>query len=726
MNPRFDSLKVAAARKTVLSNGSNGGHDDYVNNFGSHLFGRSIMEKMLPQDVFNNVIDAMDGRDNIKSEYSDAIAYAMKEWATNLGATHYSHWFQPLTGAPAEKHDAFIDWHTNDSVIEEFSGKQLSQGEPDASSFPSGGLRSTYEARGYTGWDASSPPFLWDSGDGLTLCIPCVFFSWAGDVLDYKIPLLRSEQMLNEVMLRLTSLCGTKAGQVYSTVGWEQEYFVIDRALRAARSDLMVLDKTVIGAPPPKGQELSDHYFGAVKDRILAYMRDFEEQAIKLGIPVKTRHNEVAPAQHEIASIYEKASISVDHNILIMELMRNIANRHDLACILHEKPFAGINGSGKHTNWSLATDSGINLLDPTDYPEDSLQFIILMTAILKAVHNNSDLLSFSASSYGNDSRLGGDEAPPSIMSVYLGGALESLLDNIEKNGCHHSNNKDKYDFGLKVVGEMFKDNTDRNRTSPFAFTGNKFEFRAVGSTANISLPVMIINTIVAKSVKAMLDEITIGMPVEGYSREELVEHAMPVIRRCLKESRDIRFSGDNYSLAWEEEAKKRGLSSFKNALEAYTVLLQEKSIETFEGILTEQEVTSRYDILCDKYYKLSSIEAVLILDIVETEILPVVVEYQKDLATSLGLTRQLGLEIALDGQEALLCDVSALAETIIVLCKSLHYKHDKFKASADKESDCIELLSGIKELRATVDKAEKVVDDKLWRFPKYRELLFYV
>lgn len=537
MNPRFKAIESIVTRKTSINESTKISPSDL---FGSHVFTRKIMQQMLPREIYKNIINAMEGSEKIRPEYADTIAVAMKEWATALGATHYSHWFQPLTGASAEKHDSFIDWKTSDEVIEKFSGKQLLQGEPDASSFPSGGLRSTYEARGYTGWDPTSSVFVWQGGDGLTLCIPSIFFSWTGDVLDTKIPLLRSDKKINDALLRVLKLTGIPAQFVFSTLGCEQEYFVIDRGLRNLRPDIVLTGRTVFGAASPKGQELQDHYFGSVKDRILSYMQDFETAALRLGIPVKTRHNEVAPAQHEVAPVFEKSSAAVDHNILLMELMRQIAAKHQLSCLIHEKPFQGLNGSGKHCNWSLSTDTGINLLDPTETPGQSLHFLILLTAILNAVHKHSALLRASIGSAANDFRLGGHEAPPAIISVYLGGEIEKILQNIEQKGSHSDvTAKNLYDLGLMVIPDLTKDNTDRNRTSPFAFTGNKFEFRAVGSSANTAFPMTVLNAVVAESVNLMMDEIEAKLDLKKSkpSLQKLGEAVIPVIRKYLKSSR---------------------------------------------------------------------------------------------------------------------------------------------------------------------------------------------
>lgn len=692
--------------------------------FGAHVFNRSVMQKMLPKDVYKNICKAMEGMEKIKPEYADTIAVAMKEWAISLGATHYSHWFQPLTGASAEKHDSFIEWSSSDQVIEAFNGKQLVQGEPDASSFPSGGLRSTYEARGYTGWDPSSPAFVWRGGDGVTLCIPSVFFSWTGDVLDSKIPLLRSDAKINAAVLRLLSLTGISANRVYSTLGAEQEYFVIDRRLRNLRPDLLLSGRTVFGAPSPKGQELQDHYFGAVKDRILSFMHDFELAALELGIPVKTRHNEVAPAQHEVAPVFEKASVSIDHNILLMELMRKIAGQHDLACLLHEKPFRGINGSGKHCNWSLATDTGINLLDPTDTPEESLHFLILLTAILNAVHKHSALLRASIGSAANDFRLGAHEAPPAILSIYLGKELEEVLDSIQAEGVHQRKGaKGRMDLGVPTLPDMTKDNTDRNRTSPFAFTGNKFEFRAVGSSANPSLPITVLNAIVAESLNALLDEI------EQHSAKGLLQAAIPVIQKYLKQSKPVRFDGDNYSLEWQKEAKKRGLPNLHRSIEAFEAFKSPSTLQVFKGILTGPELKSRYEILCELYGHTLHIESKLMLDIFHSQLLPSALKFQKASSEAILATEVLLGKQACKEQKKHLKDLVETIEKAIKqadLLDQIRGKSDQLAVAERAYAFAEKVVPEGEKLREFVDHLETLVDDSLWPLPKYRELLFLV
>jgi len=729
MNPRYAASEAVSKRSRPLSSVSTSLSSSEA--FGMHVFNRSVMQKMLPREIYKNVLNAIEGREKIKPEFADPIALAMKDWAVSLGATHYTHWFQPLTGASAEKHDAFIDWNSPDQVIEKFSGKQLIQGEPDASSFPSGGLRSTYEARGYTGWDPTSPAFVWSGGDGMTLCIPSFFLSWRGDVLDSKIPLLRSDKKINDSVMRLLRLTGISANYVNSTLGCEQEYFVIDRIWRNLRPDLVMAGRTVFGAPSPKGQELQDHYFASVKDRILCYMRDFELAALKLGIPVKTRHNEVAPAQHEIAPVFERSSTAIDHNILLMELMRQTATKHDLSCLLHEKPFHGLNGSGKHCNWSLATDSGVNLLDPSNMPENNMHFLILLTAILNAVHEHSSLLRASVGSAANDFRLGGHEAPPAIISVYLGKELETILENIEAKGSYtRSSDKSFFDLNIPFTPDLAKDNTDRNRTSPFAFTGNKFEFRAVGSSANPALPITVLNAIVAESLNHMLDEIEKNLKSKGRpTKKALIEAALPVVRKYLRSSRNIRFTGDNYSEDWMAEAASRSLPIVKKSIEAFEALKSKKSATVFEGILTEEELHSRYDILADIYSHTINIETNLMVDMFRTQIFPAAIEQQNKLAASItnyghaigaskGLTRQTEqLQLLAEHIEQAIEALNGLEEA----------RQNAISMSAPKQRGkafCDKVLPKTEILRELVDKLEAHIDDALWTLPKYRELLF--
>lgn len=678
------------------------------------------MKHMLPKEVYENICFAMEFSSAIDPAFSDTIALAMKEWAISHGATHYTHWFQPLTGTCAEKHDSFIDFSKEGGggVLEQFSGKQLIQGEPDASSFPSGGLRSTYEARGYTGWDPTSPVFLWKTEGGLVLCIPTVYFSWTGEALDAKIPLLRSDLKLNKAALRLLKLTGIPASKVYSTIGLEQEYFVIDRSLRNLRPDLLLLGKTVYGAMPPVGQELQDHYLGSVKDRILNFMIDFEKEALKLGIPIKTRHNEVAPAQHEVAPIFEKSSIAIDHNLLLMELMRHIAVRHHLSCLLHEKPFKGFNGSGKHSNWSLSTDLGLNLLDPGESIGNNLHFLILLTAILHGVHQHAPLLRASIGSYSNDSRLGGHEAPPAIISIYLGSELEGLLDEIERKGSYSGKSgKINYDLGMAVIANLKQDSTDRNRTSPFAFTGNKFEFRAVGSSQNPAFPATVLNAVVADSLNQILDEVE-----KSKGKKDVWESALPVIQKYLKISRPIRFAGDNYSDDWKKEAHSRKLLNLEKSIAAFEAYKAPATFQIFEEILSKKELLSRYEVVVEEYLNRLKIEVRLMLDIFYSQILPVALECQKNYSKSLLATQEVA-NVTGKKQLELLKTLNAEIEKALTHATSL-------KNASLKDAKVLQYVESVdasmQDLRKAVDTLEQIVDDRLWPLPKYRELLFLV
>ena len=696
--------------------------------FGRRVFNSNVMEHMLPEEVQKNIRNAKEGIETIKVDYADMIALAMKEWAQSHGATHYCHWFQPLTGFTAEKHDSFIDWKTSDSIITKFSGKQLIQGEPDASSFPSGGLRVTYEARGYTGWDPSSNVFIWQSGEEAVLCIPSVFFSWTGQVLDNKIPLLRSDYRINQACLRLLALTKTPANRVFSTLGWEQEYFIIDQRHFEARPDLVLLEQTIYGAPSPKGQDLQDHYFGAVKERIISFMKEVEDSAIELGIPVKTRHNEVAPAQHEVAAVFEKASRSVDHNLLMMQIMRQIAAKHGLACIMKEKPFAELNGSGKHNNWSLATDSGLNLLDPTDTPENSIQFLILLTAILHAVHKHASLLRASVACFGNDFRLGGHEAPPAIISVHLGDTLEQTLDAIEKNQNSTSLKQKPYNLQIPTIPDLPKDNTDRNRTSPFAFTGNKFEFRAVGSSQSCSFPITVINCIVAESLEMILHEIESELTGDEAEKKSLNQIALPVIRKYIIKSKPIRFSGDNYSESWVKEAKKRQLPNIPKSIQAIDVFKDKKTEVVFNGILTPAELQSRYLVQEEELRNTINIFTKLHLQLFYNDILPAVIKYQSLHAKALLRLKELGLT---DSQEqyALLSKQQILLNQALKEANELEEKIKNSIVLHNEESKQLyvdDFPKHCSNLRRIVDEIEEKMDRANWPLPSYWEMLFLV
>jgi glutamine synthetase len=686
--------------------------------FGSSTFGRQQIEQCLSKKQAANWLAAIDGRERIERDHLDVFAEVLKEWAIRHGATHFTHWFQPLTGFSAEKHDSFLSSKGN-GVIEELRGKELLQGEPDASSFPSGGLRSTESARGYTVWDPRTPPFLYESAGELTLAIPSLFFSWKGEALDAKIPLLRSEEKLQTAVLRLLHLADKPATIAFPTLGPEQEYFAIDRDHFCSRPDLVLAGRTVYGAKPAKGQELEDHYFSNISDRTLAFMRDFEEAALLLGIPLKTRHNEVAPAQHEVAPIFERASIAADHNLLLMQLMRQHALRHDLACLFHEKPFLGINGSGKHCNWSIATDTGLNLLDPR---EDSFVFIVLLTAILSAVHEHAPLLRASIGSAGNDWRLGGSEAPPTILSIYLGEELEGIVNKII-HGKNREEMRRDIDLGLSYILLHKRDTSDRNRTSFFAFTGNKFEFRAVGSSQNVSWPVTILNAIVADSLQHLLDEIEecIG-PGEG---GDLLALSLPVLRKTLRAAEPVLFSGNGYSREWEKEAAKRGLSNIRKSFHAFAVWQNPKIEKLLSGILSAGELHSRHEIAIEQYVKQMTIECNLMIELFRERILPAAIGQQKEWAESLSYLSS--FEIKPDLQiQSLNIFVQAIEEAISFVNELEEAKEQGDELAFDARGKVLCELAHprMEKARKAVDRLEGMVDHARASLPKYSELLF--
>jgi glutamine synthetase len=670
------------------------------------------MERALPKDVFARVRQAVEGKAAVRSEDADCLARALREWAAARGATSFCHWFQPLTGLAAEKHDAFIDWGDEGGLIEKFTGKMLLRGEPDASSFPSGGIRCTSEARGYTSWDPTTPPFLWKSGGCTVLCIPSIFFSWGGQALDMKIPLLRSDAAISQAALRLLRLLGIEAQAVYSTLGCEQEYFLVDRALYALRPDLMLTGRTLFGTLPAKGQELEDHYFGTVPERVLAFMRELEEAAYDLGIPIKTRHGEVAPGQYESAPIFARASLAVDHNILLMELMRQVAVRHDLVCLLHEKPFAGINGSGKHNNWSLSTDTGMNLLDPTAAPESSLLFLSTLAAVLSAVHTHAALLRASIASAGNDHRLGGHEAPPAIMSVYLGEALERVLDGIERGVSCALESGGELRLGIPHIPSLPKDSTDRNRTSPFAFTGNKFEFRSVGASAHCALPITVLNSAVAESLHRLVDEI------EGrVASKPLQEAVLEAVSASLQASKAVRFSGNNYSPEWAEEARRRGLPVIPRSFHALSVWKEPKTVRVFEGVLDSVELEARRSVWEEQYSKVVHVEAKLMVEMVRTQVLPAALEYLGKVAP---VATQGALRAYREALDARVVRCLEEAEALEAERKKAALLHGERQGQAF----CDLVTACAKRLRAAVDELEMEVSDPLWPLPKYRELLY--
>ncbi len=693
--------------------------------FGEDIFGAQVMMERLPKDVYKRVREIIHEGRKLDLDTANAVAHAIKEWAIEKGATHYCHWFQPMTGATAEKHDSFMEFTDEGGIIERFSGKQLIQGEPDASSFPSGGLRSTFEARGYTAWDPTSPAFIIKSGLGTTLCIPTIFISYTGEALDKKTPLLRSIEAINRSALGLLRLLGNnEAKKVFATLGPEQEYFLIDQDYYYRRQDLVMAGRSLLGATPPKGQQLEDQYFGSIKERILSFMHDVEEELYKLGIPAKTRHNEVAPSQFEIAPIFEEANLAADHNQLVMETMKRIAPLHKLRLLLHEKPFAGINGSGKHLNWSLSDDRGNNMLNPGRTPHDNIQFLVFLTATIKAVHMHADLLRASVASAGNDHRLGANEAPPAIISVFLGEQLTRILDDIEKGKITKATDDAIIDLGVSKLPVLSKDSTDRNRTSPFAFTGNKFEFRAVGSSQSISFPATVLNTIVAES----LDLIAAKIKSRGGNVNQA---ALDVIREEVKANKAILFMGDNYTREWEKEAAKRGLPNKKTSAEALKDLKTEKALKLFEkyGVLTATELKSRYHIRLERYIKEIDIEAATLANMVQSQVIPASVQYQRTLASSVrAVVDVLGDTKALKPQKELLKTVSSLIGEAQKLVGDLTERLEKAKSIESEEKKaayfCDEIKGVMLAVRETVDTLEHCVDNELWPMPKYWEMLF--
>ena len=694
--------------------------------FGCNVFNDAVMAKYLPKNIYKKLRVTIEEGTELDPSVAEVVAHGMKECALSRGATHYTHLFQPLTGVTAEKHDSFISAPKNGKVIMEFSGKELTKGEPDASSFPSGGLRATFEARGYTAWDCTSPAFIREDALGVTLYIPTAFCSYKGEALDKKTPLLRSMEAINTQSLRILRLFGnTTSKRVTQSIGAEQEYFIVDKQKYLQRKDLIYTGRTLFGAMPPKGQELEDHYFGAIRERIAAYMNDINHELWKLGVPAKTQHNEVAPAQHELAPVYEQANIATDHNQITMETMKKIAGHHGLTCLLHEKPFAGVNGSGKHDNWSLTTNDGINLLNPGDTPHENVQFLLVLACILQAVDRHADLLRQSASVPGNDHRLGANEAPPAIISVFLGEQLEDVIDQLCSTGeATHSIRGGMLKTGVATLPDFEKDATDRNRTSPFAFTNNKFEFRMVGSSDSISSPNVVLNTIVAESFKEVADEL------EKAEDFEMAVHDM--IKKMLAEHRRIIFNGNGYSDAWVEEAKRRGLPNIKCMVDAIPALTTEKSVKLFEafGVYTKAELESRAEIEYEAYAKTINIEARTMIDVASKSILPAVIRYNTRLADSIGKIRMACPEANIQVQKGLLIECSALLVQAKAALERLIEVTDEEGTIKDGERRaryCYEVVTvAMEELRTPVDRLEMIVDKDLWPMPSYGDLIFEV
>ncbi len=693
--------------------------------YGENTFSQKVMRERMPQEAFEALQDAFNKKRKIDITLANIVAHAMKEWAIEKGATHYSHWFQPMTSLTAEKHDSFIEVTEDGGIIESFTGKQLVQGEPDASSFPSGGIRSTFEARGYTVWDPSSPAFIVKSGKGTTLCIPTIFLSYTGEALDNKTPLLRSINAINDSSIKMLRLLGNKrTRRVFATLGPEQEYFLIDREYYYKRQDLVMTGRTLIGAPPTKGQQLEDHYFGSIKERILTFMHESEKELYKLGIPAKTRHNEVAPSQFELAPLFEEANLATDHNQIIMETLRKIAARNGLVALLHEKPFAGINGSGKHVNWSLADDTGSNLLNPGKTPYDNVQFLVFLIATIRAVYYHADLLRASVASSANDHRLGANEAPPAIISVFLGEQLTKILADIENGAVSEATNSAIIDLGISRIPVMSKDNTDRNRTSPFAFTGNKFEFRAVGSHQTISFPATVLNTIVAES----LDVIAEKIEARGSTTKQAT---MDVLREEIKLIKPVLFTGDNYSKEWEEEAAKRGLPNKKTSCSSLPDMVSEKSIKLFRKyqVFSDVELKSRYHIRVERYCKKLDIEVTTLNTMVSSQVIPAAIEYQSTLASSIDdVLEVLGTEVDLAPQKELLKRLVTTASRLISLNNTLKDRRASALDIADevRRADyyCTDIKPLMEEVRDLCDELENLIDDELWPMPKFWEILF--
>ncbi len=688
--------------------------------YGSLVFSDKVMRDKLPKDVYKALKKTIENGSHLELDVANAVAIAMKEWAIENGATHFTHWFQPMTGTTAEKHDSFINPVGDGTVIMEFSGKELIKGEPDASSFPSGGLRATFEARGYTAWDPSSPAFIKEG----TLCIPTAFCSYSGEALDKKTPLLRSMEALNKEAVKVLHLLGKDdVTSVTTTVGPEQEYFLIDKKDYAKRKDLIFTGRTLLGAMPPKGQEMDDHYFGSLRPRVSAYMHELDEELWKLGIPAKTKHNEVAPAQHELAPVFDTTNVAVDHNQLMMEVMKKVANKHGFVCLLHEKPFAGINGSGKHNNWSMSTNTGVNLLEPGKTPKENTQFLVFLSAVIKAVDEYADLLRLSVASPGNDHRLGANEAPPAIISIFLGDELTAVLDSIE-NGTFFESKKEMMSIGASVLPHFIKDNTDRNRTSPFAFTGNKFEFRSLGSSASVAGPNTVLNTAVANALSEFSKKLS------DVPKEDMDDAVYELVRETLKEHKRIIFNGNGYTDEWVKEAEKRGLYNLKSTPEVLPRLKDKKNINLFTkfGVYSEVELESRYEILLENYSKTIHIEALTLKDMLEKQFMPALLKYTDVLSASVISKKTLGVTVK--SEEKQLKKLSGLYESVYELTDVLAGDISKGEGFTDllEQAEFYHdtVFDDMGKVRAVADEAEPLIPEELMPYPTYEQMLFYV
>ncbi len=704
----------------AISNHRVASTQDYLEHAGEEIYGSYVFDEVaqrqyLPRPILRRLRRTIDGLEPFDSVIADAVAHGVKEWALSHGATHYTHWFVPMTGSTAEKHDSFLNPTGDGRTVAEFSGRNLLQGEPDASSFPSGGIRSTFEARGYTAWDLTSPIFLQVEPNGVTLTIPTAFVSYTGEALDHKIPMLRSQEALGTQALRvLRWFDNTTASRVFTNIGPEQEYFLVDRRLAEQRPDLVLTGRTLFGAPSPKGQELEDQYFGTIRERMLAFMMDLDRELWRMGIPSKTRHNEVAPAQFEMAPVYEPTSVGSDHNMVVLSMMRRLARQHDLMFLVHEKPFAGINGSGKHNNWSMATDEGENLLDPGHDPHANAQFLAFLVAVIRGVNVHADLLRASIADAGNDHRLGANEAPPAIVSIFLGSQLEDVIEQLEKGAASASKKGGSLELGVTSLPVLPKDATDRNRTSPFAFTGNKFEFRAVGSSAPIYWPQTVLNTAVADSLAKLADEL------------EKLEHGdfeglTTILSGIVGKNKQVLFEGNNYADEWHAEAAKRGLPNNKSTVDALPALTTPKAKALFSkfGVLSERELAARVEINWERYVKVQNIEANCTLDMATTMILPAAARYLGELAAASG--RSKGVAAVADRVAAL---ADGLVDAIHVLEAAQHAAHGASSVQAEATAFCVKVIPAQNDVRAVADELEALVSDDLWPLPKYRELLF--
>ncbi|NNF41683.1 MAG: glutamine synthetase type III [Phycisphaerales bacterium] len=702
----------------------------HADEFGSLTFTGDVMLKRLPADVFDKLRQTVRKGRPLDPGIANTVAMAMKEWASEHGATHYCHWFQPLTGATAEKHDAFLNPDGNDGAVSTISGEELILGEPDASSFPSGGIRDTYEARGYTAWDATSPAFILKNSDGLgaTLCIPSVFVSYHGEALDKKTPLLRSIQAVNEQAMRVLRIFGTDRGvsTVVTTLGSEQEYFLIDESFYHERPDLQICGRTLLGTPPPKGHQLDDHYFGAIPERVLAYMTDVEQRLCELGVPVKTRHNEVAPGQYELAPTFEHANVAADHQMLTMHMLRTVARNHGFVCLLHEKPFAGVNGSGKHNNWAISTDTGVNLLNPQDETHSNMQFLVFLTAVLRAVDRHAELLRASIADAGNDHRLGANEAPPAIMSVFLGDMLSDILDQLEQGDPKSTKKGGSLDLGAHTLPRISRHAGDRNRTSPFAFTGNKFEFRAVGSSQSIAWPNTVLNTMVAESLDFMASELESRLGDTKRTEAAIEEVVKNLLREVVKQHRRVVFDGDNYDQSWHDEAARRGLPNLVTSVDAFPSLKRRETIDLFEryNVLNEVELAARVEVLIERYNTVQSIEGATLLMMLRTKVLPALRRAQAELAETVATTRAAGLESPDTEQDLteLLARGAALRKTVSALADASAHPPADPEARATHVRDM--LLPAMGAARAASDALEEVIPDDVWPMPTYAQMLF--